>query len=219
MADTAIQKNRPPLTEATNRVNSPCSPIDQNGRYKPYNERYRTQVPTRAPSGSYTSSSRQPDIRVTAAPLASNPPMVVPSQPTQEQVDQRRLSQASYDSTSSNRSKKNYKTHVGPWQLGRTLGKGSSARVRLCRHAATNQLAAVKIVNRRMAYLVQDSSLAALTKWDSSLPPQINGEMRVPMAIEREVAILKLIEHPHIMKLYDIWENRSEMLVPTLPMS
>jgi serine/threonine protein kinase len=95
--------------------------------------------------------------------------------------------------------------------LGKTLGKGSSARVRLCRHTVTNQLAAVKIVNRRMAYLVQDSSLAALSKWDSSLPDQIDGEMRVPMAIEREVAILKLIEHPNIMKLYDIWENRSEV--------
>ena len=64
-----------------------------------------------------------------------------------------------------------------------------------------------------MAYLVQDSSLAALSKWDTSMPDQINGEIRVPMAIEREVAILKLIEHPHIMQLYDIWENRSEMLV------
>lgn len=62
-----------------------------------------------------------------------------------------------------------------------------------------------------MAYMVQDSSMAALNKWDKNLPEQINGEMRVPMAIEREVAILKLIEHPHIMKLYDIWENRSEM--------
>ncbi|PTD03779.1 putative serine/threonine-protein kinase HSL1 [Fusarium culmorum] len=70
---------------------------------------------------------------------------------------------------------------------------------------------AVKIVNRRMAYLVQDSSLAALSKWDNNLPEQIDGEIRVPMAIEREVAILKLIEHPHIMKIYDIWENRSEV--------
>ena len=75
----------------------------------------------------------------------------------------------------------------------------------------THQLAAVKIVNRRMAYLVQDSSLAALSKWDNNLPDQIDGEMRVPMAIEREVAILKLIEHPNIMKIYDIWENRSEV--------
>ncbi|GAB0143166.1 hypothetical protein EsHS_00003692 [Epichloe bromicola] len=101
--------------------------------------------------------------------------------------------------------------HTAEEDKRRTLGKGSSARVRLCRHNITNQLAAVKIVNRRMAYLVQDSSMAALSKWDSSLPDKINGEMRVPMAIEREVAILKLIEHPNIMKLYDIWENRSEI--------
>jgi serine/threonine protein kinase len=53
--------------------------------------------------------------------------------------------------------------------------------------------------------------MAAISKWDSNLPEQASGEMRVPMAIEREVAILKLIEHPNIMKLYDIWENRSEM--------
>jgi serine/threonine protein kinase len=125
--------------------------------------------------------------------------------------DDRRHSAASYDSSGSGHSKKNYKTHIGPWQLGKTLGKGSSARVRLCRHNITNQLAAVKIVNRRMAYLVQDSSLAALSKWDNNLPDQIDGEMRVPMAIEREVAILKLIEHPNIMKIYDIWENRSEV--------
>jgi serine/threonine-protein kinase HSL1 (negative regulator of Swe1 kinase) len=125
--------------------------------------------------------------------------------------DDRRHSAASYDSSGSSHSKKNYKTHIGPWQLGKTLGKGSSARVRLCRHNVTHQLAAVKIVNRRMAYLVQDSSLAALSKWDNNLPDQIDGEIRVPMAIEREVAILKLIEHPNIMKIYDIWENRSEV--------
>jgi serine/threonine protein kinase len=136
-----------------------------------------------------------------------------PPPPRRQAEEDKRFSQASYASTSSSRSKKNYKTHIGPWQLGRTLGKGSSARVRLCRHNMTNQLAAVKIVNRRMAYLVQDSSLAALSKWDSSLPEPTDGHMRVPMAIEREVAILKLIEHPNIMKLYDIWENRSEMYV------
>lgn len=121
------------------------------------------------------------------------------------------MSQASYESASSSRSKKPYKTHIGPWQLGKTLGKGSSARVRLCRHNLTQQLAAVKIVNRRMAYMVQDSSLAALNNLDKKVPKKTPGEMRVPMAIEREVAILKLIEHPHIMKIYDIWENRSEM--------
>lgn len=204
MADVSAARMRSPLSEAKRRINTPYGTSEQDAKAR-YAE-------ANAQSYNYNYSvASQPDIRVTA-PLASNPPPVsAVMRPPQDSDEAKRLSQASCDSTSSGRSKKNYKTHIGPWQLGKTLGKGSSARVRLCRHNVTNQLAAVKIVNRRMAYLVQDSSMAALSKWDSSLPEQINGEMRVPMAIEREVAILKLIEHPHIMKLYDIWENRSEM--------
>jgi serine/threonine protein kinase len=38
-----------------------------------------------------------------------------------------------------------------------------------------------------------------------------DGVKRMPVGIEREVAIMKLIRHPNIMKLYDIWENRTEM--------
>ena len=120
-----------------------------------------------------------------------------------------RYSQASRSSASS--SKDGFKRYVGPWQLGKTLGSGESAQVRLCRHRYTQQAAAVKIVGKRHASLVQDGSLASLNKWDTSLPEKMNGEMRIPMSIEREVAILKLIDHPNIMKLYDIWENRSEM--------
>jgi serine/threonine protein kinase len=40
-----------------------------------------------------------------------------------------------------------------------------------------------------------------------------DGIRRMPVGIEREVAIMKLIQHPNIMKLYDIWENRTEMYV------
>ena len=207
MAEVSICKTRSPLSEATHRINASYAPAEDNLQ-KPRQDHAPNHVNHNGLNAN--GNHGDPDSRV-AAPLASNPPVSAVLPPPQESDEAKRLSQASYDSTSSGRSRKNYKTHIGPWQLGRTLGKGSSARVRLCRHNITNQLAAVKIVNRRMAYLVQDSSLAALSKWDSNMPEQINGEMRVPMAIEREVAILKLIEHPHIMKLYDIWENRSEM--------
>lgn len=27
------------------------------------------------------------------------------------------------------------------------------------------------------------------------------------LQVEREIAILKLIEHPHVLKLYDVYEN------------
>lgn len=207
MADAYAAATRSPLAEAAHRINSPAAYGDTQAAHKP---RYETVDPAH-----YAHDPSVPRYggRPPAPPAhpAHPGPQPRPRTARQETDDDKRFSQASYASTSSSRSKKNYKSHIGPWQLGRTLGQGSSAQVRLCRHNITNQLAAVKIVNRRKAYLVHDSSLAALSKWDSSLPSQADGQMRVPMAIEREVAILKLIEHPNIMKLYDIWENRSEM--------
>ncbi|ERT00074.1 CAMK/CAMKL/GIN4 protein kinase [Sporothrix schenckii ATCC 58251] len=105
----------------------------------------------------------------------------------------------------------NKKSHIGPWQLGKTLGKGSSARVRAARHCTTHQPVAVKIIAKKTARMTQSGSIAQLDQFDSNLPENINGVRRMPLAIEREVAILKLIEHPNIVKLYDIWENRNEI--------
>lgn len=33
----------------------------------------------------------------------------------------------------------------------------------------------------------------------------------LPYGIEREVVIMKLIEHPNIMRLYDVWENKGSL--------
>ncbi|OAQ96847.1 hypothetical protein LLEC1_03716 [Akanthomyces lecanii] len=206
MAEAAVSTARSPLAEAAHRINSPIIHADQPpNKYR--NQRNEYQTTNEAVAQHHARQVQSPAVHQVA------PGARVSAIMNEHQINEedKRMSQASYASTSSSRSKRNYKTHIGPWQLGRTLGKGSSARVRLCRHNMTNQLAAVKIVNRRMAYLVQDSSLAALSKWDSHLPEPSDGHTRVPMAIEREVAILKLIEHPNIMKLYDIWENRSEI--------
>lgn len=103
------------------------------------------------------------------------------------------------------------KTHIGPWHLGKTLGKGATARVRMARHAVTGQLAAIKIVQKKNAQLSQAGSLAALDHMDATMKHPGDGPRKMPYGIEREVAIMKLIEHPHILKLYDIWENRTEM--------
>jgi serine/threonine protein kinase len=81
----------------------------------------------------------------------------------------------------------------------------------MARHAVTGQPAAIKIVQKKNAQLSQAGSLAALDRKDAAINPPGDNMRRMPYGIEREVAIMKLIEHPHIMKLYDIWENRTEM--------
>jgi serine/threonine protein kinase len=93
----------------------------------------------------------------------------------------------------SNSSKKT-KSQVGPWKLGRTLGRGSSGRVRLAKHVTTGQLAAVKIVPKSACNLASDSV------------PE-----KAPYGIEREIIVMKLIQHPNVMALYDVWENKGEL--------
>ncbi|KAK4248886.1 hypothetical protein C7999DRAFT_13228 [Corynascus novoguineensis] len=135
---------------------------------------------------------------------------------TQNPSDVRRVSQISNVSSNAS-SMRQLKTHIGPWQLGKTLGKGSSARVRLARHRVTHQLVAIKIVAKSTAHITQAGSLANLDSIDyrKSTTSANDGIRRMPLAIEREVAILKLIRHPNIIELQDIWENRSEIYLVT----
>lgn len=119
-----------------------------------------------------------------------------------------RNSALSTASTVSGKSRR--KTHVGPWQLGRTLGKGATGRVRLAKHAMTGQVAAIKIVSKKSAALVQSASMAQM---DEKATTSISaaGFRLMPFGIEREVVIMKLIEHPNVINLYDVWENRGEL--------
>lgn len=74
--------------------------------------------------------------------------------------------------------------YVGPYRLEKTLGKGQTGLVKLGVHCITAKRVAIKIVNREK---LSESVL---------------------MKVEREIAIMKLIEHPHVLGLYDVYENK-----------
>lgn len=155
---------------------------------------------------------RLKSIDTTQPHITHNSPVVVAdtarlSVATDSPATSNRNSAISTTSTASGKGKR--KTHVGPWQLGRTLGKGATGRVRLAKHAVTGQAAAIKIVSKKSAAMVQSESIAAMDRNASLLGDQATRPM--PFGIEREVVIMKLIEHPNVINLYDIWENRGEL--------
>lgn len=123
--------------------------------------------------------------------------------------DSKRDSRVSTTSSKSSTGKGKRKTHVGPWQLGRTLGKGATGRVRLAKHSTTGQPAAIKIVSKKSAALVQSQSMAQMD--NTEIQQIISGQRTIPFGIEREVVIMKLIEHENVINLYDVWENRGEL--------
>lgn len=114
--------------------------------------------------------------------------------------------------TSTNASGRRRKTYIGHWQLGKTIGKGGCSRVRVVRHRYRDQWGAVKIITRSTAESTRAQSLANLiesTKGNSSFTAA--GRKPIPYGLEREIAVMKLLEHPNIVRLYDVWENRNEL--------
>lgn len=80
---------------------------------------------------------------------------------------------------------------IGPWKLGKTLGRGATGRVLLGVNSSTGQKAAVKVVSK-----------SALN--DEYDKPTKGG---LPYGIEREIIIMKLLTHPNVLRLYDVWET------------
>lgn len=76
---------------------------------------------------------------------------------------------------------------VGNYRLGKTIGKGNFAKVKLARHVLTDVEVAVKIVDK--TNLVE----ATLEK------------------LRREVRVMKMLDHPNIVKLYEVIETDSTM--------
>ncbi|KAL1606654.1 serine/threonine-protein kinase gin4 [Paraconiothyrium brasiliense] len=103
------------------------------------------------------------------------------------------------------------KTHIGPWQLGKTVGKGGCSRVRIVRHSGTGQFGAAKIISKSTAEKVRALSLANLCESAQYDPTLFAGGKAIPFGLEREICIMKLLDHPYIVKLFDIWENRNEL--------
>lgn len=123
----------------------------------------------------------------------------------------KRLSQ---QSAQSSLTKSKVENRVGPWRLGRTLGKGSTGRVRLAKHTTTGQLAAIKIVPKNILELNNNNNNTQKTSAkpnNKKKRKQKIDENGLPYGIEREIIIMKLISHPNLMALYDVWENKNEL--------
>ncbi|KAI8930161.1 kinase-like domain-containing protein [Entophlyctis helioformis] len=86
---------------------------------------------------------------------------------------------------------------IGPYILGKTLGVGSTGRVKLGIHMETNARVAIKIISKES---IDPGATAAKTN-------EVNKKL------EREITIMKLIQHPHVMQLFDVYETRKELFL------
>lgn len=93
-------------------------------------------------------------------------------------------------------------TNIGPWIIGECVGKGASGRVKIARHKHTGQFAAVKIL-----------PLAPLMSSRASLATQQQKSAKQRLGIDREITMMKLMNHPNILRIYDVYEGSKELFL------
>ncbi|XP_071963147.1 MAP/microtubule affinity-regulating kinase 3-like isoform X3 [Antedon mediterranea] len=77
--------------------------------------------------------------------------------------------------------------HIGKYRLLKTLGKGNFAKVKLAKHIPTGKEVAIKIIDKGQ---LNPSSL---------------------QKVYREVRIMKLLDHPNIVKLFEVIETEEKL--------
>lgn len=205
-------------------------------RYRQHRQAGRRQPLSEIRTGANTPPVQVKHVKATKALSSSPPPNLPhneslepngslavrssqPSSPEHKRVSQIASEQgrdskrnSAISTTSTNASGRRRKTYIGHWQLGKTIGKGGCSRVRVVRHRFRDQYGAVKIITRSTAESTRAQSLANLiesTKGNQSFTAA--GHKPIPYGLEREIAVMKLLEHPNIVRLYDVWENRNEL--------
>eukprot|EP00201_Polytomella_parva_P009928 CAMPEP_0175064574 /NCGR_PEP_ID=MMETSP0052_2-20121109/15413_1 /TAXON_ID=51329 ORGANISM="Polytomella parva, Strain SAG 63-3" /NCGR_SAMPLE_ID=MMETSP0052_2 /ASSEMBLY_ACC=CAM_ASM_000194 /LENGTH=383 /DNA_ID=CAMNT_0016330949 /DNA_START=33 /DNA_END=1181 /DNA_ORIENTATION=+ len=76
------------------------------------------------------------------------------------------------------------------YRLGKTLGIGSFGKVKVAEHVLTGHKVAIKILNRRKIQ-----------------------QMEMDEKVRREIKILRLFMHPHIIRLYEVIETPADIYV------
>ncbi|XP_066306435.1 CBL-interacting protein kinase 9-like isoform X2 [Miscanthus floridulus] len=80
------------------------------------------------------------------------------------------------------------KTRVGPYEVGKTIGEGSFAKVKHARDSRTGAVRAIKVLDR-------------------------NHVLRHKMVeqIKREISTMKLIKHPNVVQLHEVMASRTKI--------
>ncbi|XP_051125801.1 CBL-interacting protein kinase 23-like [Andrographis paniculata] len=82
------------------------------------------------------------------------------------------------------------RTRVGRYELGRTLGEGTFAKVKFAKNMDTGENVAIKIMDK-----------------EKVLKHKMVGQ------IKREISTMKLIRHPNVIRLYEVMASKTKIYI------
>ncbi|OAY48950.1 CBL-interacting serine/threonine-protein kinase 9 [Manihot esculenta] len=81
-------------------------------------------------------------------------------------------------------------TRVGKYELGRTLGEGTFAKVKFAKNVETGDSVAIKILDREQVL-----------------------RLKMVEQLKREISTMKLIKHPNVIKIYEVMASKRKIYI------
>ncbi|CAL9213370.1 unnamed protein product [Arabidopsis halleri] len=82
------------------------------------------------------------------------------------------------------------RTRVGNYEMGRTLGEGSFAKVKYARNTVTGDQAAIKILDREKVF-----------------------RHKMVEQLKREISTMKLIKHPNVVEIIEVMASKTKIYI------
>ncbi|CAN6200340.1 unnamed protein product [Urochloa humidicola] len=82
------------------------------------------------------------------------------------------------------------KRRVGKYELGRTIGEGTFAKVRIAKNMETEEHVAIKIIDKAKVQ-----------------------KLKLVEQIRREICTMKLIQHPNVVRLYEVMGSKTRIYI------
>ncbi|KAJ6955633.1 hypothetical protein NC652_006905 [Populus alba x Populus x berolinensis] len=82
------------------------------------------------------------------------------------------------------------RTRVGKYELGKTIGEGSFAKVKVAKNVQTGDVVAIKILDR-----------------DQVLRHKMVEQLK------REISTMKLIKHPNVIKIFEVMASKTKIYI------
>ncbi|TYI04885.1 hypothetical protein ES332_A10G050600v1 [Gossypium tomentosum] len=88
------------------------------------------------------------------------------------------------------RTSSNSRTRVGKYELGRTLGEGTFAKVKFVRNVETQENVAIKILDKEKVL-----------------------KHKMISQIKREISTMKLIKHPNVIRMFEVMASKTKIYI------
>ncbi|KAJ6972604.1 CBL-interacting serine/threonine-protein kinase 9-like [Populus alba x Populus x berolinensis] len=82
------------------------------------------------------------------------------------------------------------RTRVGKYELGKTIGEGSFAKVKVAKNVETGDVVAIKILDREQVL-----------------------RHKMVEQLKREISTMKLIKHPNVIKIFEVMASKTKIYI------